>query len=82
MAMDTDVTCPFCSKTLQIEQEDHNSYIIICSSFPCDDFYLNQHPMSGPTPEKAREKLQEFLVELSMGGSLWESKIKAGLGDD
>ncbi len=81
MAMDTDVTCPFCHKILQIEQEDHNSFIVICSSFPCSDFFLT-NPLSGPTPEDARTKLSEFIVQLGMGGEFWASKIKAGLGDD
>lgn len=80
--METDTNCPFCFKKLMVEQEDHESFIILCNTFPCDDFYLNQHVMAGPTPEAALEKLAQFLVELSMGGSLWESKIKAGLGDD
>lgn len=77
----TTIKCPFCPSNLLIEQEDHNSFIVICKNYPCDKFFL-ENPKSGATPEEAIDKLKQFLVELSLGGELWESKIKNGLVED
>ena len=72
--MMTIIDCPFCNKKLTVEQEDHDSYIIVCNFLPCTDFYLNQHVIAGQTPEEALSKLDEFLGEFNTGKPLWVVK--------
>jgi hypothetical protein len=71
--------CKFCLKQVYIEQEDFNSYIVVCEG-GCE-FYLKS-AMSGPTSEEAKAKYDAFLLELELGGEIWGSKIRDGVTED
>ena len=71
--------CKFCLKPVNVIQEDHGSFIVVCIG-TCT-FYLEK-PMSGPTPQIAIEKYNAWLKELELGADMWGSKIESGLGDN
>lgn len=71
--------CKFCFKPVNVVQEDHESFIVVCEG-TCG-FYLGK-PMTGPTYEVAVEKYNAWLKELELGADLWDSKIKGGVVED